>query len=328
MPANNASSYVHYWAGRQQGLVGHLWSPGRNISYYPWLPYMLDNGKYAAVAAGRTWDGNQFIQHCNHAMTLPVMPRWIVVPDEPRNAAQTLKLWQEWEPILRPYAVPLAFAIQDGIEFEQIPQSANVCFIGGSDAWRYPRLEAIVERGHANGKLIHVGRINGHKIWLCDRLGVDSIDSSGWFSGPYPRAILEHYFRYRVGEAEPPSADQLNLLTVEPEGNSYFEQFCRVQPKPNFWRHRIPPNIEREHLLQAMEHWADVPAKHQPTKFVVVHEGKLFPPKLLIARANVYANGTYWFPHLFSGGEKLHRFLRHRGFDIVQIAELGYGRNP
>ena len=155
-------------------------------------------------AAGRKWESSEFIQHCDHAMTLPVKPRWLVVPDEPRNAAQTLKLWQQWEPILRPYAMPLAFAIQDGIEFKQIPQSADVWFIGGSDAWRYPRLEAIVERGHALGKIVHVGRINGQKIWLCHQLGVDSIDGSGWFSGPDPRAILEHYFRYRVGEAEPP----------------------------------------------------------------------------------------------------------------------------
>ncbi len=324
MPANNASGYVHYWAGRQQGLVGHLWSPGRPISYYPWLSYTLDNGKYATTAAGRIWDGNGFIKHCDHAMTLPSPPRWIVVPDEPRNAAKTLELWRQWESILRPYQVPLAFAIQDGIQFEQIPESADVWFVDGSDAWRYPRLAAIVECGHALGKIVHVGRINGYKIWLCDRLGVDSIDGSGWFSGPDPRAILEHYFRYRVGEAEPLNAQQINLLTAEPEGASYFEQFTRVQPKPNFWRHSIPANIERTHILQAMDHWANVPAKHQPTKFVVVHDGKLFPPKMLIARANVYANGTYWFPHLFSGGKNLHRFLRQRGFDVIQISDQVY----
>ena len=326
MPANNASSCVHYWAGRQSGLVGHLWSPGRNISYYPWLPYALDNGKYAAAAAGRIWDSKQFVRHCDYASTLPEKPRWIVVPDAPRNAAQTLKLWHEWEAILRRYAVPLAFAIQDGIELHDIPAAAAVWFVGGSDAWRYPRLEAIIKRGHALGKLVHVGRINGQKIWLCDHLGVDSIDGAGWFSGPDPRAILEHYLRYRVGEAEPPRADQLNLLTAEPESINYFEQFFKVQPKPNFWKDRIPSNIEREHILKAIEHWTAVPAKHRPTKFAVVHGGKLFPPKLLIARANIYANGTYWFPHLFSGGKRLSRFLKQRGFEVVQIADLSFDR--
>lgn len=138
MPANNASGYVHYWAGRQSELVGHLWSPGRPISCYPWLSYVLDNGKYAAIAAGRDWDADAFVAHCDQAMRLLQRPQWIVVLDEPFNAQQTLELWQQWEPILRPYRVPLAFAIQNGIEFNQIPQSAEVWFVGGTDAWRYP----------------------------------------------------------------------------------------------------------------------------------------------------------------------------------------------
>jgi hypothetical protein len=319
MPANNGSGYVHYWAGRQPGLLGHLWSPGRSITYYPWLSYALDNGKFAATAAQRSWDADEFIAHCNFARTLPSLPRWIVVPDEPFNAAQTLKLWDEWEPRLRSYRVPLTFAIQDSIELDRIPASADVWFVGGTDAWRYPRLATIVARAHAARKQVHVGRINGQKIWLCDQLGVDSIDGSGWFAGPDPRAILDHYLRYRVGEAEPPKADQLNLLTDQREANAYFERFNQVQPKPNFWQYRIPPNIERDHILKAIECWTDVPDKHQATKFVVVHQGRFFPPKLLIARANLFANGTYWFPHLFSGGRNLHRFLQQRGFDVVEL---------
>lgn len=322
MPGNNASGYVHYWAGRQpQQLVGHLWSPGRPINYYPWISYVLDNGKFAATGAQRNWSADDFLEHCARAMRLPRRPEWIVVPDQPFSASETLALWGQWEPLLRPYGVPLAFAIQDGIELAEIPPSAEVWFVGGTDTWRYPRLEGIVQRAHELGKRVHVGRINGKRIWRCDQLGVDSIDGTGWFLGSDERAILDHYFRYRVGEAEPPYEGQLNLLTGQQEGHCYVESFNQ-QAKPNFWQHCIPPNITAQHLLQAIEHWATVPHKHRSTKYAVLHEGSLFPPKLLVARANVYANGTYWSPHLFSGGTALHRFLHQRDFEVVALSSL------
>lgn len=229
MPANNASQLIHTWAQRQPGLLGHLWSPGRAISYYPWLPYVLDNGKYAATVAGREWSGAQFLAHCEDAMKLPKPPAWIVVPDAIRNAAQTLKLWRFWEPRLRPFNVPLAFVLQDGLEIADIPESAEVWFVGGSDDWRYPRLAQIVEQAHARQRLLHVGRVNGLKVWVCHRLGVDSCDGTGWLRGPDQRAKLDHYLRYRVGEAEPPQSGQLNLFTGAMEQDLY----SKVEPAPD-----------------------------------------------------------------------------------------------
>ena len=52
MPANNTSGLVHWLAGKAPGSIGHLYTPARTESPKSWLPYVLDNG---AFAAGDKW---------------------------------------------------------------------------------------------------------------------------------------------------------------------------------------------------------------------------------------------------------------------------------
>ena len=60
MVANNASWWVHHWATRIPGSLGHLWSPGRNITCYPHLDFHLDNGIYPCWDKGIVWDAERF----------------------------------------------------------------------------------------------------------------------------------------------------------------------------------------------------------------------------------------------------------------------------
>lgn len=315
-PANNKKWLIHFWAGKYPERLAHLWSPGSTISVYPHLQYALDNGAYAAFCSKTQWRADWFENHIRAVTNFSKKPEWLVVPDRPLDAATTLKLWHQWEPRLRRLDIPLAFAAQDGHRPENVPDSADVIFLGGSDRWKFGALPEFV----ATKKPVHVGRINGRSLWQCERLGAASCDGTGWLRGDqHQLAILEHYLQCSAGEAEPPDADQLSLLQEQ----TIIESFVQRLEAKTFPSTRldssIPKAIKRQHLILAARYWWPTPAKHQPRKWVVEVDGRYFPPKLLISRANIWANGSPWPTRLFSGGEICHRFLERKGFQIVPI---------
>ncbi|MEO0986806.1 MAG: hypothetical protein AAFY20_14820 [Cyanobacteria bacterium J06639_14] len=317
-PANNAKWLVHYWAGRYPGRLGHLWSPGRSITVYPHLNYAHDNGKFAAVMSARPWDEAAFRQHVATAASLSLakLPDWVVVPDQPFNPRATLELWQRWEPELIGLGIPLAFAVQNGHTPADIPESASVVFLGGTDAWKFAMLPEFT----ATGKPVHVGRVNGRRLWQCERAGAASCDGTGWFRGDKRQlAILEHYLRCTAGEAEPPKGGQLSLLEENAIADSFLQRLeAKSFPVINLGS-ALPKNIDRSHLLKAISYWWDYDPKHRPRKWAVEYEGLHYPPKLLVSRANIWANGAPWPTRLFSGGQSCCKFLRDRGFAIVPI---------
>lgn len=80
----------------------------------------------------------------------------------------------------------------------------------------------------------------------------------------------------------------------------------------------IPPEIKKEHVLKAAK-WIDehgVPRARESTIWLVIIEGKTYPPKYIISRANVYANGTEWPSGNFTGGEETNSYLKNLGFKI------------
>lgn len=79
---------------------------------------------------------------------------------------------------------------------------------------------------------------------------------------------------------------------------------------------KIPENITESHINTALKYIDEngIPEEQQSTKFDLVKNGKRYPPKLVIRRANVYANGEELWD--FSGGAQSNRFLEKRGFNI------------
>jgi len=61
----------------------------------------------------------------------------------------------------------------------------------------------------------------------------------------------------------------------------------------------IPKNINRENIFQAMLkiHREGVPPERQSHKWAVQYEGEIYPCKLLISWANIYANGVELDPN-------------------------------
>lgn len=290
---------VHYWAGKLPNSIGQIHSPPKPIPTFPWMEYAIDNGQYAVYAAGRPWDADEFLEFCEKARHLSKAPLWVVVPDTFGDAEHTGELWAEWAPRLRRMGFRLAFVAQTGLLPEQVPTDADVIFMGGADEWKFAVLESFI----SIGKPVHVGRVNGNRLWQCYRAGAASCDGSGWFRGDRQQlAKLERFLQFRVGELGLPGGGQLDLSAM------YFDR------KP-----RLPENIERSHLIMAMEAWWDVPRKHQAARYAIAHQNRLYPVKMVVARANLFANGYCLDPRSFSGGREANRFVQSRGLEVVRI---------
>lgn len=81
----------------------------------------------------------------------------------------------------------------------------------------------------------------------------------------------------------------------------------------------IPKEIDREHILQAMEAVrADgVPSNRNSRKYDISFEECTYPPKYVICLASKEVLGRELRPQEFNGGEEANGFLRMRGFRIV-----------
>ena len=82
----------------------------------------------------------------------------------------------------------------------------------------------------------------------------------------------------------------------------------------------IPKNIEREHIIKAIEEIKrnGVPKGRNSRKFLLEFDGEYYPPKYVISLANKYANGEILDSAQFSGGKETNDFLRNLGFNIIE----------
>lgn len=86
----------------------------------------------------------------------------------------------------------------------------------------------------------------------------------------------------------------------------------------------IPKNITRENVLAALKRIDEhgVPKAKKATKFLLMHEGKDYPPKYAISLANKFANKRELMSDEFSGGKESNDFLRKFDFEIVSKSSL------
>jgi hypothetical protein len=190
MPSNNSKYLVHYWQGKYGGLA-HLYSIGGQRGPYEHLPYALDNGRYPAFTNDKPWDEEAYFKLLDWARDAAIKPMWSLVPDMVGNPTGTLDEWVKWLPVIREYGFTPAFAAQDGHTPDDIPEEAEVVFIGGSTGWKRDNIKIFCDAFPR----VHVGRINTH-YWLryCLESGAESCDGTGWFrGGPERYAGLEQY---------------------------------------------------------------------------------------------------------------------------------------
>lgn len=182
MTSNNSGMKVGYLAGRFPGMVGHLYSPGgqRGPYDFPGWEYALDNGAFKSYLDGSDWDWRAWIKLLEWAKSSGKPPLWALVPDVVANAQETIKRWHKWEPKVRGYGWPLAFAVQDGMTPKDVPLEADVVFVGGTRTWKWET----VEMWGSSFPRTHVGRVNSYwGLVKCKESGVESTDGTGWVMG-------------------------------------------------------------------------------------------------------------------------------------------------
>lgn len=184
MPANNSKWQVHYWQGKYGGL-GHLYSVGSMKGPYEHLPYALDNGRFPAWSSGKEWSEHEYINllaKARSACDAGLWPMWALVPDVVADRSGTLDQWSSWSERVRLHlpGVPLAFAAQDGMVPSDVPEDADVVFLGGTDDFKRPSIRTWCQAF----RRVHVGRVNSYGMLLhCYECGAESCDGTGWFRG-------------------------------------------------------------------------------------------------------------------------------------------------
>lgn len=183
MPANATGWFWHCLA-RETGRIGHLYSPGAERGPWPWLPYALDNGAFAAwdqsanVWNPEAWNADAWRKMLRWAQAQQHQPRWAIVPDWIGCGARTLQRWEQFE---QEVPFPTALAVQDGMTVDQVRAiNPDVVAVGGTTEWKW----ATVEMWAREFPRVHVLRVNSPgKLVYLEQLGVESCDGTGWNRG-------------------------------------------------------------------------------------------------------------------------------------------------
>ena len=180
MVANRTGVEVGYLAGRYPGLVGHLYSPGAQRGPFHFLPYALDNGAFPAFSKKIEWDETAWRRLLLWAALSGQQPLWVLVPDVVQDRQKTIENWSRFAPTVRAHGWRPAFALQDGMTFDDVPSDDCVFFVGGSTEWKEAAIGPWCKRFPGR---IHVGRVNTwRRLMLCYESGVVSVDGTGWFT--------------------------------------------------------------------------------------------------------------------------------------------------
>lgn len=180
MPANSAHAKVHFWAGRYPGKIGWLVGPSAmsKTKFREWLPFALDNDAFSAWTSGKPWDEQAWRGMLKTIAQSGLSPLWVLVPDVVANKEATLEKWDKFHSVVEAYGWPPAIAVQDGMTPADVPQTAQMVFVGGNTEWKWRSLPTWTA---AFPGRVHVGRVNAlERLHICERHGVRSVDGTGW----------------------------------------------------------------------------------------------------------------------------------------------------
>jgi hypothetical protein len=199
MPANSTGWFWHCLA-RETGRIGHLFSPGAERGPWPWMPYALDNGAFAAWDAKQNrwdesrWSVDAWKRLIFWAESKQQRPRWAIVPDVPGNAEATFERWDRFKDMV-PFTK--AMAVQDGMTVEQVKAvNPEVVCVGGTTEWKW----ATIEEWARSFPRVHLLRCNAPvKLDYLEALGVESCDGTGWNRGDRNQTVgLEQWARLKA----------------------------------------------------------------------------------------------------------------------------------
>jgi hypothetical protein len=164
--------------------VGHLIVP-RSWNDPDTLPlvdgkWAMDNGCFVGL------DPGAFIRML-YAFRRRTGCLFVTVPDAVGDAAETLRLWAFWQPLVLATGRSPAFVAQNGLTPDRVPwDQFGTLFIGGDDTFKEsPDARTLCGFAKARGKWVHWGRVNGKRRYeLAVKAGCDSIDGTGFSMFP------------------------------------------------------------------------------------------------------------------------------------------------
>lgn len=149
-----------------------------------------NSGSRQSIELGRWWgsdcdvlaggfDEDNYFNHIEKMMPCADKCLFCVIPDVPGHAEHTRILWEHSVRQYGELSLPLAYVMQDGSHLEDLPEEADVFFLGGTDEWRERYGAVMLERGAALGKRTHVGRVNSaRRVKALAMLHCDSVDGT------------------------------------------------------------------------------------------------------------------------------------------------------
>ena len=185
MVANVTSPEVRGLQAEFPNTVGNLFSP--NAWQSPHGVYALDNGRFTP----REWSADAYLRLLDRARAFHRKPQWALVPDVVADWEATKAEWKAWRPKVESYGWPLAVAVQDGATVADVrAMSPQVVFVGGSTRWKVKTAAMWC----AEFARVHVARVNTpRRAWACYKLGVESVDGTGWMRTTIQRKGLRTF---------------------------------------------------------------------------------------------------------------------------------------
>ncbi len=181
--AGQSNRVWHYWSGKYPGSVGVLVGPsyGTKVPLDPWMPFALDNDAFTAWRDKVPWDLQAWRDMLWRVRMRGLKPLWATVPDVVGERMATIEKWREHSVEIISLSWPAAFCVQDGMGVRDVPPEADVVFVGGTDGWKFRNLRTWTD----NFPRVHCARVNAPEMFeICERLGCESIDGTGWFRDP------------------------------------------------------------------------------------------------------------------------------------------------
>lgn len=177
MVATNSSQVTRQMAKSNPDRIGWLIGPSFWKNPINGIAYALDNDAFTAWRDKTEWDELAWLEMLDKAAKQSKPPLWCLVPDVVADRERTIEKWHVHSPKVKQLGFPTAFAVQDGMSLQDVPEDADVVFIGGTTSWKWRTLEmwtSLFSR-------VHVGRVRQKMLMECYRLGAESCDGTGWF---------------------------------------------------------------------------------------------------------------------------------------------------
>ena len=195
--------------GKFPGRLGHLHNGDTAKTPRPSIYWALDNGIYGSWQSGTEWSEEPLYSFLERFGTFK--PEWVAVPDAVADRELTLERWDTHAEVIASFGVPLAFVVQDGMTPADVPDEAEVVFVGGSTSFKWRTLRTWCD----NFERVHVGRVNTERhLWQCHDAGAESCDGTGWFRGGETRLSgLVRYLETSTAGERPQLEMQLTKQT-------------------------------------------------------------------------------------------------------------------